>query len=637
MVVASSGPAQDRVNNLTVEVERLEAIFASNFAQWDKLNLPSAAHYFQASYAEVIDVLARISAEERAKDVDENSKPHLKALFKRSVKLLSRSVRYVKKAKTAIEPVHKLLLEDVRRLNQRHDLNGLNGLLEHLVKMSGQLAGIWPPARNAWTENGSDLKQDKEFDVVFQRFRDLDKVLSRRTQDDYELYAQQSWVLLRDACKALHIPQIHTDPGEDFFNNETRPTYLDYPQRSKECLYGRGKRPGILTIKASLGAPLLQKQKKAISQASKRAAEPTPQGANKRPRTESGYSMTIVNATADLEDVLRDSQFWTPRDENIERPHTARLVTPTCENRKQLLAAYREELRSIADSLYKKRFKAPLHRGMLPSTAEEREAWLRTATNEIRTARASVNMYIDDAGSPARAKQLRLAAYRLKLSRALYMIGLYSGTPGASRAEIRTALRDRLDDWILHERAWTVGDQYLLDRTSLTDETFEVLQFDNQTRDGNIREWRELKKGLGKKPQADGGAKKVNDAAGQQQQQEKSGPATQHGGPVLTKQQIENANKILRRVMNPRLPGEGDYARDVVEEGRRRRWFDKVAAAKLQGKPIPKWQHKRIVNPFSAGGPPGWKDLPTGTNWERFKYMWVLSFWRLYQLKELEY
>lgn len=235
MVVANSGPAQERVNNLTVEVERLEAIFASNFAQWNKLNLPSAAHYFQSSYAEVIDVLARISTEERAKDVDENSKPHLKALFKRSVKLLSRSVRYAKKAKSAIGPVHKLLLADVRRLNQRHDLNGVNGLLKHMVKMSSQLASVWPPAREAWTENGSDLKPDKEFDAVFQRFRDLDKKLSRRTQDDYELYAQQSWILLRDACKALHIPEIHADPGEDFFNNETRPTYLDYPQRSRSA------------------------------------------------------------------------------------------------------------------------------------------------------------------------------------------------------------------------------------------------------------------------------------------------------------------------------------------------------------------------------------------------------------------
>ncbi|KAI0454129.1 hypothetical protein F5B21DRAFT_257661 [Xylaria acuta] len=629
---------QQRLNNLTVEVDRLEAVFASEFAHWKKLDFPSAVHYFQVSYAAVIEILARISTEDLFEDKDEQLQPYLKALFRRSVKLLSRSLKYARKVNVALRPVHKLLLSDLRSLNERHDLNGVNGLLKHLMKTSSLLADIRPPARDAWTEDGSDLKPDEEFDAVFQRFRDLNKQ-PRRTQDDYELYARQSWILLLDGCRALHIPEIQADPGNDLFDNETRPTYVDYPQHSKECLYGRGKRPGILTVKSKLGGPLLEKQAKGISKAKKRGAEPAAQGANKRPRNESGYSMTIVNATADLEDVVRDSQFWSPKDENIARPGADRLVTPTCENRKQLLVAYREELRAIADALYKRKFKAPLNKAMLPSTAEARAAWLKTASNEIRTSRASVNLYIDDAGSPAKAKQLRLAAYRLKLARAIYMVGLLSGTPDASHAEIRTALRDRLDDWILHERAWTAGDQYLLDRAGLTNETFEVLQSDIETRDANIKEWRAMKKQLERNTDADAGENEGNDDGNQQQQQEQEqepGPANQEGGPILTKSQIENANRILSRVLNPKLPSGGDYARDVAEEGRRRRWYDVMAAAKLRGQPIPKWEHKKVVDPFTAGGPPGWKDLPTGTYWERLKYMWILSFWRLYQLRELD-
>ncbi|KAI8945771.1 hypothetical protein F4801DRAFT_567188 [Xylaria longipes] len=441
MVAHVSLTPQQRLANRTADVKRLEAIFASEFAQWKGLNFPSAVHCFQSSYAEVIDTLDRISAENLMGDADAELQPNLKALFRRSVRLLSRSVRYAKKVNVALRPVHKLLLSDVLRLNRRHDLNGVNGLLRHIVKMNSQLAAIRPPAREAWTEDGGDLKPDEEFDAVFHRFRALDKQLTRRTQDDYELYARQSWILLLDACKTLHIPEIEAQPGKDFFNNETRPTYVDYPQRSKECLYGRGKRPGILSVKSNLGGPLREKQAKGINKAKKREAEPVTQGANKRPRNESGYSMTIVNATADLEDVLRDSQFWSPKDENIARPGHERLVTPTCENRRPLLVAYREELKAIADGLYKKKFKTPLSRDMLPKTDGDRTNWLKTATTEIRTSRASVNFYMDDAGSPAKAKQLRLAAYRLKLARALYMVGLLSGTPAASRAEIRTALR----------------------------------------------------------------------------------------------------------------------------------------------------------------------------------------------------
>ncbi|TRX89190.1 hypothetical protein FHL15_009888 [Xylaria flabelliformis] len=634
MVVASSDDPQARLTDLAANVERLEAAFASDFADWGKLNLPSAAHYFQVSYAEVIDILASISAEERAKDVTEQLQPQLKALFGRCVDLLSESICYAKKVSIALRPVHKLLLSDVRRFNKRHDLNSINGLLDHLVNMSCQLADIRPPAREAWTDDGNDLKPDEEFDAVFQRFRDLDTLFPRKTQDDYELYARESWIILLDACRTLHIPEIRAQPGDHFFDNETRPTYVDYPQASDEALYGQGKRPGILTVKSNLGGPLLEKQEKGIKQAKKREAESVAQSANKRPRNEVGYSMTIVNATADLEDVFRDSQFLTPKDDDIARPGTKRLVTPTCENRKQLLATYRDDLRTIADRLYKRKFKTPLTKAMLPSTAEDRAAWLKTAADEIRESRATVNLYIDGASSPAKAKKLRLAAYTLKLARAIYMIGLLSGTPPASHAEIKTALRDRLDDWILHERAWTVGDQYLLSRAGLTSETLNVLESDIKKRDANIKEWRRMQNEL------DGNADKnqndSNDDTKEQQQQQEPSPTDPHGGPVLTKTQIKNANQILSRVLNPRLPSGGDYARDVAEEGRRRRYYTQVAAAKLRGQPIPKWEYKKVVDPFKAGGPPGWEDLPTETYWDRLKYMWILSFWRLYQLKELD-
>ncbi|KAI1750698.1 hypothetical protein F4782DRAFT_532188 [Xylaria castorea] len=215
---------------------------------------------------------------------------------------------------------------------------------------------------------------------------------------------------------------------------------------------------------------------------------------------------------------------------------------------------------------------------------EKQAKGISHAKNEIQTSRASMNLYINNAGSPFKAKQLRLAAYRLKLARSLYMVG------------------DRLDDWILHERAWTAGDQHLLDRAGLKKETFEVLQPDIKKRDANIKEWRGMQKELDRNVDAGEKENEGNDGADQQQQQ-------QH---------------------------EAGSTRPEPQIAQRRRWYDKMAAAKLRGQRIPKWEHKKVVDPFKAGGPPGWEDLPTETYWERLKYMWIISFWRLYQLKELE-
>ncbi|KAI1129944.1 hypothetical protein F5Y10DRAFT_290382 [Nemania abortiva] len=464
------------------------------------------------------------------------------------------------------------------------------------------------PAREAWTADGSDLKSNPEFDRVFERFYSLDE-RRRVTREDYKSYVRDSWRQLYEACRALHIPGTDL-PSEQLFNNDTLPTYVDHSCGSKEFLYGKGSRPGILSLKSRLGAPLLVEEEKGIRDASKkRVAGQSSKGA-KRARTSGGYSLTIVNATADIEDVLRDSHFLSVRDPEVPRPDAERLVTPTVGNRKQILAAYRGELRSIADAIYNRKFKKPLNKANLPSTSKERKAWLQLADSEIKTARASVHFHLGDAGSPAKAKQLRLAAYRLKLSRALYMVGLLSGEPAASATEVQDALRERLEDWILHEQAWNAGDRHLQMRAGLTQDTFDQLQYNIAERDANISKWRDLQNELG------GTAPTGTDT-------DSASPSTDT--PILTEEQIKNGKAILNDIMFPTIRYRSTY-----------REHQKIARERLTGQPIPEWTYKPVVNPFLAGGPPGWETLPTGTCWERLQLMWVMTSWRVYQLRELE-
>ncbi|KAJ2989228.1 hypothetical protein NUW58_g3577 [Xylaria curta] len=253
------GTPQGRLANLTTDVSRLEATFAAEFAQWSQHNFPSTAHYFQSSYAEVIDILGHVAEEGSREDADVRLKPNLKALFGRCVGLLSRSVDYIEKADVSLMPVHKALYSDLLRFSQRRDLN----------------ENIRPPAREVWAAGRNDLKSDDEFDAKFEKFRNVDQQ-PRRTQGSYESYARQSWLLLQEACRALHIPEGEAYPGDDFFNNDPRPTYVEYSLRSKEFLYGRGSRPGILALKSRLGAPLFPQQARAIRLATrKRGAGPS--------------------------------------------------------------------------------------------------------------------------------------------------------------------------------------------------------------------------------------------------------------------------------------------------------------------------------------------------------------------------
>ncbi|KAI0969476.1 hypothetical protein F4678DRAFT_473710 [Xylaria arbuscula] len=623
-VVEDIKSPQDRLTALTAVISKLQEGFATDFTEWDRFKLPSPAHYFRLSYSEVIRTLRLITEEDWKPDSNPKLKPELHKLFDRGTDLLSSSITYAKKAGVSLRPVHKALLSDVRHLCERRDINGTNGLAIHVIKMLKQLQDIRPPAGGAWTVDGTDLKPDAEFDLIFEEFCDLDNQ-KRKFQGDHERFARNSWRLLQGACEALHLTEGETQPSDDFFNNDTRPTYVEFSCKSKEFLYGKEGRPGILSVKAKLGAPLTTDQQNKIRMATKkRRARLSLQDSQEAPtHTTKNYSMKLVNAVADIQDVLRDSQLLSPKNEHIPRPSTESLMTPTLENRKDILFMDRGDLSDIIDNIYTRKFSMPMDEANLPSSPGERKDWLRLAGKEINAARASVKRYMDVSGSASTAKELRLSAYKLKLARSLFMLGLLSGTPAASPAEVQKALRERLEDWIVHEQAWNAVDRYLLAQNQ---QTCDSIQQHIEGRNSNIIQWRQLRGELTNPFSLENKTKDNN----KNQQNKKEDSLS------LTENQIRTSKILLNSVLVPRIPDTSEYVLDVREERRRRTWFQKMALARLTGESVPEWTHKKVVDPFAAGGPPDWETLPCETRWDRLEYMWVMTFWRFYQLKELE-
>ncbi|KAI8624226.1 hypothetical protein F5Y19DRAFT_324264 [Xylariaceae sp. FL1651] len=641
---------QERFDNLTEAVDRLEDAFAEEFTNWGQMNQPNPETYFWATYSDIILALEHISTEKYKKD----AVPGLQALFDRAVGLLRISLEYAQKADVRLRPRHKSLLEAVTRLGKRADITASNDLGLHVGRMNRFLRHIRPPPREAWTEDGTDLKPDNEFNRIYEEFCSSDEK-PHKGPEDHEYYILYSYRLLQSACVALHIPPVHALIPKGFFENDTRPTWVDYSCRSKEFLYGQGNRPGILSLKSRLGGPLTAKQERNLNRASKKRRAGELSNSSKKPRTRWGYTMTSVNAAADIEDVLRDSKFAKSAGADEARLNTEKLVTPTCENRVRILAAYGDDLRYIIDEIYKKKFKTPMHNAKLPQTPGERKAWLQHATEEMDPARAMIRKLIDAASSPARAKQLRLEAFRLKLARALYTLGLFSGKPPASADEVKDGLQARLDDWILYEEAWNAGDGHILLRSGLTMETFTKVRKNIEQRDANIKRWREIRNELdiqglppghvsdsesGSESDSDDNDNDDNNAKGDgadENDKEVYPAVSPPTGLTLTDEEVKQAQVMLGSILSLRKPDRGDYLLDWRTERKRRKWYQDRAYAELTGQPIPDWPIKKFSSPFAAGGPPDHEQLPRETVWDRLQYMWVMTSWRCYQSREMQY
>ncbi|KAI1752116.1 hypothetical protein F4782DRAFT_156258 [Xylaria castorea] len=745
----------ERLEELTGRVNDLEAAFQVQFAQWSKKKLASAAEYFLWTYTETIHAMELIRAENYKDDADPNLKPEFDSLFQRVIKLLHQAVEHVKVAKHQLTPVHKGLLKNVHRINNTPDINndGLTmhqiKMGNQLTEIRPPNRAAWmkdgkdlkPDSEfDRIYQEFCDLKKDQRIaqtrhemyatrswqllQSAFQalhipgiEIRPSDSFFNndaRWTFVDYPygshefLYGKNGrpgMLALKDKIGGIltnterkqlggpinAVPKMEKVKEEEGHTKQKNKGKKVGKLASKPVKKATNEKHKDKTTTKEKGKKTDKEEEKKSKKNKKRPtsdAGPNP----KKPRTGwGGYTMNIVNAAADVEDCLRDSKFTDVREDNVDRPGSERLQTPTVETRRTTQVAYHEDLRRIIDEIYKRRFSQPTSRSKLPQTAAEREAWLTRAKKELVSARAGVNDFINSANTPTKAKKLRLAAYKLKLVRAMYAIGLVSGVPVASAGEIQEGLIGRLDDWILHEQAWNVAEKSIMGRPGLTRETYSIISGQVHERDANITRWKELRaeveKGPGGGYEAEPAArldtfidknkspdeedKEVEPKEEEEEEEEEAEEKEEQGeyefgedeinsdeesedtkvashfdvedqkpkdpfDTVLTSQEIINGRTLLRNVLQPKRPNAGDYLLDWREERRRRKWYKQAAQAQLTDKPLPPWNHRPITDIFAAGGPPNHDKLPRKTTWERLQYMIALTYWRFYQLRLME-
>ncbi|KAI1160716.1 hypothetical protein F5B18DRAFT_631505 [Nemania serpens] len=740
-MATNSNSPKKRLHDLSAAVGNLE----------NALNRTSPKEYFLGTYQEAFHTLRLILEEKWRGDADPTLRADLDSLSSRTVEVLSRSVDYDSVAESGLSSVQGLR-RAVYRLSEWSGRSSYR-LGEHLVNMTLQFQKMEPPPRSAWTQDGSDLKPDVEFERLFKEFGALEKD-PRNFQCIYELYVAKSYSLLEAACEALSLPADQAYPDARFFDNESRPTYVEYPYGSREFAYGKGSRSGMLSVKLALGAVLTadevkgfdeerqkakgdDKRGKKVSQKNQGGEEmgqgnkrrtsiepPSP----KKARSKWGYTMTSVNAAADIEDVLRDSRYTDLRGGHVNRPDDDSLITPTVEARKALLVQNRGDLRRISDDVNKKKSWGPAGTAKLPQSSVERDAWLAHATRKLGSARATIHELINGVNTPTKAKKLRLAAYKLKLIRSLHTAGLLAGEPPASQEDIKDGLQGRLDDWILYEKAWNAAEGHILKRAGLTDELVNTIKTQTAEREVNIARWKEMRNELDEEQvdevqsnseggpsnsqahpppnevedrEENGEEEKGNEENGKEKNREEENGEEENGKEenveekngeeknrgeenreeengeekngeeengedenreekngedenredenreeengekengegenreeenrekengeeedeeisdpgiyVLTDKEIDNGQTFLQSCLHPRLPNSRDYPLDQREKNRRRSWFEKM--------------------------PPGWENLPKETAWDRLQYMWVLTYWRFFQLRLLE-
>ncbi|KAJ8129080.1 hypothetical protein O1611_g4551 [Lasiodiplodia mahajangana] len=241
---------QARLDDLAAAVSELESGFQDKFAQWEQKGHASPEEYFLWTYSEAVNTIKLIESEKWKSDFDPNLSSDLDSIEARTTPLFEQSVYYMRETGFRLSRVHKGLLKASRRLKTWGSCD-LYGLTMHTIKMFLRLELIQPPPRSVWTQDASDIKPDEEFERIFEKFVAL-KTGPHHFQYKHETYVSQSYRLLTDACEALNIDRQKAYPDERFFENEFRPTFVDYPYGSKEFIYGKGTRPGILFLKSTL-------------------------------------------------------------------------------------------------------------------------------------------------------------------------------------------------------------------------------------------------------------------------------------------------------------------------------------------------------------------------------------------------
>ncbi|KAI1471743.1 uncharacterized protein F4812DRAFT_415265 [Daldinia caldariorum] len=665
--------------SLATRFERIENAGLYGFTDYEASGFHHAAPYFLHLYTQLIQLIGETTAEMH-KAGGENEKD----LFNRGVTFLETCHEFVRDNAADLMKFKEFHYKLWVRLEDfsSHGWTSYDGRISrHITRIALLLGRNTPPPAQSW--EGDTLPSHRRFLRAYDKFMKLDNRPLRNDQDRRTLM-MFSQDILNQALLGLRMPRVYLDIQTELFREGARPTYIDFPYGSDEWLYGLGKRPGVLELRRKIGGPLTPEQEERIKEAKaykepkvpkvpKEPTEPKQSTTNskkrpapvepieiqpgpKRPRISDKYTITIDNVEADLQDIYYTAAFL-----NItEGPNVERLLNPTVGNREETLVAYKPEFSKVL-----RQYRLNLFRPEdPPARQQQRDLLLRQMDNEIPRLRAEIHKRSDMVTSAVKLKEARVAAFALKFIRTLYMKLLLASDPPPSTQRMRQALRDRLDDWILHEQAWNAADERAIKNPRTADSRKVWLMRYVDSRNENIERWWTLRDQLDGRIRDEDIRQEV-EALSESSEEEQEGeepvpaPAPAEGKKPEEKQPVEGeAGKPAEEPeekaeepekpppfywLHPRKPTEPVFA-DERAERRREERFRARCREELLGPPEPgqsylDLERYRLEDEASAklaaafpehGGPPGFESIPRDTVYDKIMYMLVLSHWRYF-------
>ncbi|KAJ3554110.1 hypothetical protein NPX13_g10704 [Xylaria arbuscula] len=258
---------QARYDSLLATVNSLECTYRAGI-KFKHSNWDGGAKKFLNVYMGILGALDQVKIEicreEDFKQV-EGLWPKFLVLGGRVNKLLDWTAAYIGKYTIMYRPVYKELYAAVLGLSKNADHG--EELFDHIIQMNEVLERIRPAPALSWLEDGSDLKPCAEFEAVYAEFGQLEKD-PHNFQQQQESYVLRSYDLLCRALRALTLPEHMANPQheeDNFFHNDRRPTYVEFPYGSDEFLYGFGARKGIFEVKANMGGAIPQEHESRVN------------------------------------------------------------------------------------------------------------------------------------------------------------------------------------------------------------------------------------------------------------------------------------------------------------------------------------------------------------------------------------
>lgn len=537
----------------------------------------------------------------------------------RGLFLLDQCLRHVLQNKAGLRGEIIGLRRVLRELGSApwHNLNPR--INEHILDMYYELAEMAPTPQESW--DGDDLRDSEDFQKVFDDFQ-TNGAQNLIDEGSCSALIHRSHRSLELAIEALGLPAILSSIPRDLLDDELNPTYLHYPCTAPEFLYGRNGHRGILHVKQAHGGPLTADEQTRMNAAARRRSrgddgqatqEPTQEP--KRRRRNTTYTLTLENVEA--EHLAMDCDAGNERE--YRRPTQDLLVTPTNPYTPEVLEKYGRDFKAAIVSIrvdLDLNFEPPI-------TPERRNAMLDRLSNGIGEQRAAARE-LDLGNNNLQLKRARVAAFKIKYMRMLYMKLILTQDPPLSDAAMRRALAMRLADWRLHEEIWNTADVQAVGRRSKTAsreanrERRRQLQHDIRRRTKNAVKWEAMEEAL-----TTTGAAAAEEEAVVEEPEPVAAPRPA-GQP-------RNAG-LIDKILGNHRPGRSVFYNKRLEQGRER-WWRACINARSNGLPVPPRPVLRDTGPepYALEGPPGHEQLPLGSVWEKLQYMIVLTHWRIYQ------